>query len=189
MRSLVLGACCALLLLLLGACLEPSKIESSEALIAAAEMRDGDAGAPPATSAGSGGSATAGGSGGGGSSGASGGSGGGDGGMATSGGDCGDVVARIITQQCATPSCHGAMGASPLKLMPSELPDALVGTEASTTCAGELYIDPDAPEKSLIYTKLTADPPCGIRMPLAGTPLSAADQACVLQWATDAAAQ
>jgi hypothetical protein len=42
-------------------------------------------------------------------------------------------------------------------------------------------IDLVQPDKSLLYTKLMAQPPCGDRMP-GGNPLSDAEMACVLNW-------
>jgi hypothetical protein len=43
-----------------------------------------------------------------------------------------------------------------------------------------LLIDRDAPERSALYVKVTAEA-CGSRMPLGGT-LSDREQACILSW-------
>jgi hypothetical protein len=43
------------------------------------------------------------------------------------------------------------------------------------------WIDSAEPEKSLIYTKLTA-PPCGTKMPILPPYVSATEAACVLSW-------
>jgi len=176
----------------LAGCIEPSKIENADELIAAASLRDGSVDLLP--SGGGGGSAGRSGSGGAGGSGAGGrsGSGGAGGTGGTAASDCGDIVATFLVPTCATEFCHGAMGTtSPLKLLATDTAASLIGTDASMMCDGELYIDPDAPEKSLLYTKLGAKPPCGLRMPFGGTPATDAQRACVLQWIMDevAAAQ
>ena len=45
-------------------------------------------------------------------------------------------------------------------------------------------IDPSSPSTSILYTKLTATPPFGARMPFGEAPLPDATVACVLQWIT-----
>ena len=55
----------------------------------------------------------------------------------------------------------------------------LVGVAAS---GGGLLIDPTDPSQSVVYTKLTATPPFGSRMPLGMVPLDDAMLACVLSW-------
>jgi hypothetical protein len=203
----------------LAACIEPSGIENSEELIAAASLRGGSdspaagagggagtvgagagAGGAGAGGGGSGGSRAAGTGGGGmsgnggmgGRSGASGGGAGGASGAAGAAGepasDCGDVVADFLTPTCASEFCHGEMGTSPLKLLATNTADSLIDAEASMTCEGEVYIDPAAPEQSLLYLKLGADPPCGLRMPLGGMQVDDEQRACVLEWITDAVA-
>jgi hypothetical protein len=47
-----------------------------------------------------------------------------------------------------------------------------------------LLVDPSNPTMSVVYTKLTATPPFGARMPFGQTPLDDATIACVLQWIT-----
>jgi hypothetical protein len=47
-----------------------------------------------------------------------------------------------------------------------------------------LLIDPSNPAASVLYTKLTAAPPFGARMPFARSALDDATIACVLQWIT-----
>jgi hypothetical protein len=140
---------------------------------------------------------TGGGGGSGGRGGASGGGAGATGGAGASGGagaggqpasDCGDVVADFLIPTCASEFCHGEMGTSPLKLLASNTADGLIDAEASMTCEGEVYIDPDAPEQSLLYLKLGADPPCGLRMPLGGMQVDDEQRACVLEWITGAVA-
>ena len=45
-----------------------------------------------------------------------------------------------------------------------------------------LLIDPSSPATSVLYTKLTPNPPFGVRMPFGRPPLDDATIACVLQW-------
>jgi hypothetical protein len=46
---------------------------------------------------------------------------------------------------------------------------ALFGVKStSSKCGGMTYLDPGKPESSLLYLKLTATPPCGVRMPNGG---------------------
>jgi len=154
-------------------CIEPSGIDNADELFAAVSARDGGAtgGSPDGGGVASDGDS---------------GKGTGDGGAASNG--CGDMAEQYVTKTCGTEFCHGKSAVSALSLIASDVPAGLVGKAASATCSGEFYIDPDAPMKSLIYTKLGANPPCGSRMPLGGTPATAAQQACILEWLTDAAA-
>jgi len=97
------------------------------------------------------------------------------------GGSCGDVVSRIFQPQCGNSGCHGAMAPQQnLDLVSAGVAARVVGV-SGTECSGVLA-NPASPETSLLYTKLSAHPPCGAQMPLAATPLSSADIACVLQW-------
>src|SRR5205823_4397527 len=50
---------------------------------------------------------------------------------------------------------------------------ALVGkVSVSAFCMGRTLVDPGHPETSLMYLKLSPNPPCGNRMPLGGTPFT-----------------
>ena len=96
-------------------------------------------------------------------------------------GGCGDVVTRIFRPQCGSGVCHGAIAPQQgLDLVSASVATRVVGV-AGRECAGTLA-DPAAPETSLLYTKLTAQPPCGAQMPLAQLPLTSADIACVRAW-------
>ncbi|CAN5907534.1 hypothetical protein BH11MYX2_BH11MYX2_27060 [soil metagenome] len=66
---------------------------------------------------------------------------------------------------------------------------ALVGQQsASSKCGGmDLVVAGDA-EHSLMYLKLSPNPPCGDRMPLSGKTLSAAQLTMVRAWIDDGAA-
>lgn len=60
---------------------------------------------------------------------------------------------------------------------------ALVGqTSISRDCAGKSLVVPGKPEESLLYTKLTAKPPCGARMPFGGGALPDAQIEMVRSW-------
>jgi hypothetical protein len=60
---------------------------------------------------------------------------------------------------------------------------ALVGqTSTSKDCAGKSLVVPGKPEESLLYTKLTATPPCGARMPFGGGALPEAQLEMVRSW-------
>ena len=154
-----------------GGCIEPSAIDNADEVFAAVSARDGGAG--PASAADSGAASTTDG-------------GGGSAGAASS--DCAATAKQYIAKTCTSEFCHGKGTTSPLSLSAADVPTGLVGKSASMICDGEVYVDPAVPEQSLLYTKLSADPPCGSRMPLGGTPATAAQLACILEWLTDAAA-
>jgi hypothetical protein len=143
---------------------------------------------------------TTGGSGGGGSGGGgSGGSGGGaTGGSAGAGGSTGGgagnpetcMLAMSKQKNCGLVGCHaGANAAAELlmtedalrqardlfvdKLNKGRVPGCMPGTHK--------LIDKAQPEKSLLYTKLTAQFPCGDRMP-SGDTVNDAELSCVLAW-------
>ena len=60
---------------------------------------------------------------------------------------------------------------------------ALVGqTSTSKDCSGKDLVVPGKPEASLLYTKLTATPPCGARMPFGGGALPDAQIEMVRSW-------
>jgi hypothetical protein len=94
---------------------------------------------------------------------------------------CGDIGARIFQAQCGSSGCHGALAPQEgLDLVSAGVAARVVGV-AGQECSGTLA-DPAMPEASLLYTKLSANPPCGAQMPLARPPLSGADTACLLAW-------
>ena len=96
-------------------------------------------------------------------------------------GACGDVVTRIFIPSCGGTGCHGAM--APQQGLDLESPGVaarVVGVIAKG-CPINLA-DPQSPSGSLMYQKLSPDPPCGAQMPLARPPLSDADATCVFNW-------
>ena len=99
---------------------------------------------------------------------------------------CDYVVAQILSNTssvgCARGGCHGAGAPTRgLDLETADLVGRLSNQPSSADCPGFLWVDPDTPSQSLLYTKVTANPPCGSRMPF-GPPLPADDVACVLGW-------
>jgi hypothetical protein len=60
---------------------------------------------------------------------------------------------------------------------------ALVGkVSVSAFCMGRTIVDPGHPETSLMYLKLSPNPPCGNRMPLGGTPFTDVQLEMVRSW-------
>jgi hypothetical protein len=166
-------------MLLLAGCLEPGELKNADAIYAAIGEGDPDGGA--GTSGGTGGAGgTTGGRGGMGGTGGGGGMGG-AGGMG-GGGACGDVLEDLLKPRCADTICHATAAQNPLDLEASGLPQRLIGQEASMLCADHQYINMDAPEESLILTKLETPAPCGAPMPLTGNPLTTAEKACILTY-------
>jgi len=105
--------------------------------------------------------------------------------------------ATIISQSCAQTYCHDASGATScggLDLtLDSGLAARLVGVRAAGTaannslCVGntENYLDAGSnPATGLLIDKTKSTYPCGERMPLAGSFLTATQESCLIQWAT-----
>lgn len=60
---------------------------------------------------------------------------------------------------------------------------ALVGKpSASSKCAGRVQVVPGHPEQSLLLQKVMPNPPCGLRMPNGGAPLSDAQVEMIRSW-------
>jgi hypothetical protein len=60
---------------------------------------------------------------------------------------------------------------------------AIVGkASASSHCMNQMLVVPGKPEASLFYLKLTATPPCGVRMPNGGNPFTEAQLEMVRSW-------
>lgn len=58
----------------------------------------------------------------------------------------------------------------------------LSGTSISKLCTGLAFVVPGHPETSLFYSKVTATPPCGERMPLGGGALPANEVGMIQSW-------
>jgi hypothetical protein len=96
---------------------------------------------------------------------------------------CPDVPQDIFGKVCSTPGCHSSVDKMlGLDLQSPDVASRLVGVPA--TGGPGLLIDPANPAMSIIYMKLTAMPPYGVRMPFNEPPLDDATIACVLEWIT-----
>lgn len=104
-----------------------------------------------------------------------------DSGATTQEAGAGCDVRALFMQKCGNAGCHGAGAvASGLDLVSSDLATRLAGKKGSGACSSFALIDREAPERSALYVKVTAEA-CGSRMPLGGT-LSDREQACILSW-------
>lgn len=93
---------------------------------------------------------------------------------------CADVPA-LFAERCGGESCHGpGEPAAALDLVTLGVGDRVAGRPAQS-CAGVLA-DPERPEESVLYVKLTDTPSCGARMPLGAAPYSPDEIACVAAW-------
>ncbi len=93
-------------------------------------------------------------------------------------GACGDVEA-LVAMRCATSGCHtSTSSAASLDLASPNVLTRLAGKPAS---GGGVLVTPGDPMHSVLYTKLTAKPPFGARMPY-GSSLDEASIACVSAW-------
>jgi hypothetical protein len=108
-----------------------------------------------------------------------------EGGASVDAGNCPDVPQAVFIPNCTGASCHNAKDkAQGLDLQSPGVGARLVG--AAATEGPGLIIDPSSPSNSVLYKKLTANPPFGARMPL-GSMLDDATVACVLAWITEQA--
>ena len=104
-------------------------------------------------------------------------------------GDGGRLVPRraaaVFATVCSTsPGCHSAADKQlGLDLQSPEVASRLIGVHGRWGARG-CSSTPSNPAMSVMYTKLTASPPFGARMPFGQTPLDDATIACVLQWIT-----
>jgi hypothetical protein len=99
----------------------------------------------------------------------------------------------VMSQSCALTGCHLSSPGSPaqanLDLSTSAVGDGhqLVNASAQGSyCAHatppQVIIDPNHPDKSLLYDKLQSQPVCGPEMPYGRPALSPDDQQCILDW-------
>ena len=102
----------------------------------------------------------------------------------TSGGGvdvCSDVPNDLFIPTCAASGCHNPTDMMQgLDLRSPNVLARLVGVRA--TGGAGLLIDPTQPEQSVLYTKLSFDPPYGARMPFGKEPLDDVTTGCVLAW-------
>jgi hypothetical protein len=93
---------------------------------------------------------------------------------------CPDVPTLLATS-CATTSCHTTkdhVGGLDLELAP--LPYRMFAAPAVGGVG--MLIDPTAPERSVLYTKMTDTPPFGARMPMGVAPLDSKQMDCTRTW-------
>ena len=99
-------------------------------------------------------------------------------------------MAMTKEKNCSIVGCHaGSNPAAQLLLTDDALrqaKDSLIDKPNKGAMPGcgagmQKLIDKAQPEKSLLYTKLLAQPPCGERMPNGGS-VSDAQLSCVLAW-------
>jgi hypothetical protein len=98
-----------------------------------------------------------------------------------------ELFPRSSTGQCdmchALPAHDVVNGALETGMTVASAYSALVGkASASSRCMSLPLVMPFHPEMSLFYLKLTATPPCGIRMPNGGRALSDAQLEMVRSW-------
>jgi hypothetical protein len=93
---------------------------------------------------------------------------------------CPPIETGVLAPKCASAGCHTATGGAGNLDLAS--PDVLgrLANKAATGGPGSLVV-PGDPDKSVLYSKLTATPPFGSRMPL-GSNLDDATLACVHDW-------
>ncbi len=104
----------------------------------------------------------------------------GDAGTGGSSPACPDIPTFLATT-CGTAGCHSA--ASPQQNLDLVSPDVLTRLSGQSAMEGPgLLIDTSDPASSVLYLKMVSPPPFGSLMPLGGTPVSAANLACVLGW-------
>jgi len=95
-------------------------------------------------------------------------------------GTCDDAM-PIFKASCATSGCHNA--ADKTNDLDLETPGVVARYKGVKAKGGaDLLIDPTSPEKSAIYTKTKTPPPFPAQMPIGGTKLTAAQQACIASW-------
>ena len=98
--------------------------------------------------------------------------------------DCVDFSENLIAGRCVT-ACHEAGGQYPsLNLQGNDYAAALIDSPTNKSeCDPTLrLINSENPVESLMFTKVTADFPCGRRMPFVGRTLDEAEADCMLEW-------
>jgi hypothetical protein len=91
---------------------------------------------------------------------------------------------------CNGAACHVQGGAFPPDLVSADVADRLVDVPSEGQfCSGQLLIDSQNIENSLILKKLVADPECGDQMPFGLDPLSDEKAQCIRTWIQSVVAQ
>jgi hypothetical protein len=90
----------------------------------------------------------------------------------------------VLQEYCATSGCHGQPGAPLGDFASSE--DAareFIGVESGVACAGQgAIVDTDNPSASLLITKMNGEAECGQPMPPTGVQLTDEEIDCVEEW-------
>lgn len=91
------------------------------------------------------------------------------------------VKDEILIKKCGNAGCHDdATKAGQLDLASENADDRLIGI--ASTCQGKELLSADA--GGFLFEKLHPSPGCGgAQMPLAGTPLTATEEQCLVEWA------
>jgi hypothetical protein len=98
---------------------------------------------------------------------------------------CPDVPQAVFLPNCTSAGCHNAQDKEQgLDLQSPDVAARLINVSSSEGAG--LLIDPAAPASSVLYTKLTPNPPFGAQMPTKGA-LDGATIACDLSWITEEA--
>jgi hypothetical protein len=96
-------------------------------------------------------------------------------------------VPHIFAATCADAGCHSSTDkAQGLDLQSDDMVARLLGVPAR---GGGLLIDPASPTHSVLYAKLTSNPPFGVRMPLGKPALDDTTLTSILSWVTDVASR
>jgi hypothetical protein len=94
------------------------------------------------------------------------------------------IPESLFRTTCVRAGCHDARGrAQGLDLESPNARARLVGVHASE--GPGILVDPASPSQSVLYRKLTSQPPFGARMP-PGAPLDDQTIACALAWISGA---
>jgi hypothetical protein len=93
---------------------------------------------------------------------------------------------------CALSNCHDSVTrqsgidlslADPFTPLVGKAPDTTVSANSACGTSTQQIINATTPNQSLLYTKISATPPCGATMPFPLGPMdNGAGAECVLQW-------
>lgn len=101
---------------------------------------------------------------------------------------CENISAVFERNGCANSDCHGVGFQAGVDLVTDGIGERLVGQPSITTaCGGELLVDPDDRDNSLVLRLIDAErfessDSCGVMMPLGSMGVSADDVACLEAW-------
>jgi hypothetical protein len=96
-----------------------------------------------------------------------------------SGGPCTEPMG-IFTRTCSQITCHTT--ANPAAGLDLQSPGYEIRIVGQPAMGGGTLVEPGNSGASVLYTKLTAAPPFGLRMPAGLPPLSDAEADCIRDW-------